>query len=485
MSHERVALQATAKPRFSIKQHMTNDLNAIIDHLDHDHDNAVRRLCDLLAIPSVSTDPAYAPQVRQAASWVSAQLEELGLITDVIEAGGHPAIVARSPSAMVQNPDAPRILFYGHYDVQPPDPLDLWTTPAFEPTIRDGKVYARGACDDKGQVMMFIEALRAYRQTGRKLPCPVTLLIEGEEECGSVTLPNVLKQHADLLKADLCVVSDTAMWEGSEGPTPAITYALRGLIYFDVKLFGPSRDLHSGVYGGTLANPATLLARTLGRLFDENNRITIPGFYDDVAAVTDDERAQWQRLNFSEEKFLGEIGVKPFGEKGFNTLERRWARPSCDVNGLYGGYMGKGAKTVIPAFAGAKVSFRIPANMNARKVAASFEAWIKSQDVGGCRWELENHGEAYPVAAPTDSPFVAAAMKAVEAVEGRPPALVRDGATIPVVADFKAKLGLDTLLIGFGLNSDSIHSPNEHFGLDRFLLGAKCHAALLTQIGMA
>ncbi len=462
---------------------MTTELQPLLDHLDADHHHAVQRMCDLLAIPSVSTDPAYAADVRKAASWVSDDLKQLKLDVDVIEAGGHPVVVARSTNAIVENINAPRVLFYGHYDVQPPDPLNLWTTPAFEPTIRDGKVYARGACDDKGQVMMFVEAMRAYLETGRKLPCHVTLLIEGEEECGSVTLPKVLEQHAELLKADLCVVSDTSMWEGVDGPAPAITYALRGLVYYDLKLHGPSRDLHSGVYGGTLANPATLLARTLGKLFDDNNRVTIPGFYDDVAPPEDSERAAWKQLGFDESQYLGDVGAKPFGEAGYSTLERRWARPSCDVNGLYGGYMGEGAKTVIPAFAGAKVSFRIPANMDPKKVAASFEKWINDQDVGDCRWELHHHGEAHPVATPTDSPWVDAASRAIKQVTGKPPVLVREGATIPVVADFKTQLGLDTLLIGFGLNSDSIHSPNEHFGLDRFLLGCKCHAALLASLG--
>lgn len=462
---------------------MTTELNSLLDHLDADHDHAVKRMCDLLAIPSVSTDPAFAADVRKAASHMAQDFEEMRLETHILEGGGHPVVVARTTNAIVENPDAPRVLFYGHYDVQPPDPLELWSTPAFEPTIRDGKVYARGACDDKGQVMMFVEAMRAYLATGRKLPCHVTLMIEGEEECGSVTLPKVLSEHAELLKADLCVVSDTSMWEGKQGPAPAITYALRGLVYYDLKLHGPSRDLHSGVYGGTLPNPATLLARVLGKLFDDDNRVTIPGFYDDVATLTDEERATWETLGFDEDQYLGDVGAKPFGEKGFSTLERRWARPSCDVNGLYGGYMGEGAKTVIPSFAGAKVSFRIPANMDPRKLAQNFESWVKSHDVGNCRWELENHGEAYPVATPTDSPWVDAASKAIEQVTGKPPVLVREGATIPVVADFKTELGLDTLLIGFGLNSDAIHSPNEHFGLDRFLLGCKCHAALLASLG--
>ena len=464
---------------------MTDTLQPILDHLDNDHDNAVQRMINLLAIPSVSTDPAYTPAVQKAASWVAGVCGQLGLETHVLEGGGHPAILARTTESAVENPDAPHILFYGHYDVQPPDPIELWTTPPFDPSVRDGKVYARGASDDKGQVLCFIEALRAYQATGRKLPCPVTLLIEGEEECGSVTLPTVLEKHKDLLKADICVVSDTAMWQGKHGITPCITYALRGLVYFDIKLFGPSRDLHSGVYGGVLANPANLLSRVLGKLFFDDNRVAIPGFYDQVDVLSKEERASWEALGFDEEQYLGSVGAQPFGESGYSTLERRWARPSCDINGLYGGYMGEGAKTVIPTFAGAKVSFRIPASMDPKKLAADFEEWVRGHDVGGCRWEIENHGEAYPVAAPTDSPFVTAASEAIQSVVGKPPVLVREGATIPVVADFKTKLGIDTLLIGFGLNSDNIHSPDEHFGLDRFLLGCKCHAALLAEMGSA
>jgi len=307
----------------------------------------------------------------------------------------------------------------------------------------------------------------------------VTVMIEGEEECGSVGLPGFLEERQDDLKADIVVVSDTTMWDAN---TPAITYAMRGLIYFDLKLFGPSRDLHSGVYGGTLANPATLLPRVLARLLDNNNQVTIPGFYDDVAPLDDEERARWAKLGFKDEDFLGTVGSTAFGEEGYATLERRWARPSCDVNGLYGGYMGEGAKTVIPSFAGAKVSFRIPAAMDPVKTAEQFTDWIESQDVGGCTWKIEQHGQAYPVAVSIDSPYIAAAGRAIEQAKGRPPVLVRDGATIPIIADFKQRLGLDTLLIGFGLNEDGIHSPNECFGLDRFALGCKTHALLLEQV---
>jgi acetylornithine deacetylase/succinyl-diaminopimelate desuccinylase-like protein len=304
-------------------------------------------------------------------------------------------------------------------------------------------------------------------------------MIEGEEECGSVALPGFLKERHEQLKADIVVVSDTTMWDKD---TPAITYAMRGLVYFDIKLHGPNRDLHSGVYGGSLANPATMLTRVLGGLFGEDNRVTIPGFYDDVAPLDEEETDRWSVLNFKDSDFLGPLGSKPFGEAGYATLERRWARPSCDVNGMYGGYMGEGAKTVIPSFAGAKVSFRIPANMDPVKVAKQFTDWLHEQETGGCRWEVTQHGKAYPVAVSIDSPYIAAAGRAIEQAKGRPPVLVRDGATIPIIADFKQKLGLDTLLIGFGLNDDSIHSPNERFALDRFKLGCRTHALLLEQM---
>jgi acetylornithine deacetylase/succinyl-diaminopimelate desuccinylase-like protein len=451
----------------------------VIQQLRDQQSQAQQRLCDFLRIASVSTDSAYAPQITQAARWVDDHLRQSGFEPAIMETEGHPVVVARSSDEQVADPSGPRMLFYGHYDVQPPDPIEQWTTPPFEPTIRNGAVYARGAVDDKGQVMCMLEALRAYKQCGLKLPGPITVMIEGEEECGSVHLGAFIKEHWELLAADVVIVSDTSMWTGADGAVPAITYALRGLVYFDIQLHGPNRDLHSGVYGGTLANPATILTRVLGELFDKNNRITIPGFYDDVAPVSDDEQQRWGELGFRDEHFLGKVDAGSFGEAGFDTLQRRWARPACDVNGLYGGYQGEGAKTVIPCFAGAKVSFRIPANMKPNKVADQFEQWLGGREIGDCCWRITCHGQAAPVATPLDSPFMVAASDAIESIAGRPPVLVREGATIPVVADFKSILGLDTLLIGFGLDSDQLHAPDEHFGLDRLLLGSQTHVSLL------
>jgi acetylornithine deacetylase/succinyl-diaminopimelate desuccinylase-like protein len=455
-------------------------LQNVLNRVEANQSAAVDRLMDYLTIPSVSTDPQYAPHCREAADWTAAQLRECGLAVTVHDTPGHPIVLARSDAA---GPSAPRVLFYGHYDVQPPDPLDLWITPPFQPTIREGRLYARGASDDKGQVMCFIEALRAWKESGTPLPVNVTVLIEGEEECSSVSLESFLPAHRHELAADIALVSDTSMWQHGE---PAITYALRGLLYFDVQLHGPSRDLHSGVYGGTIANPATQLVLTLGQLFDANHHVTIPGFYDDVLPVSPQEKHRWDALNFNESSYARSIGLSAVhGEAGFTTLERRWARPACDINGLYGGYMGKGAKTVIPSFAGAKVSFRLAPDQDPAKIEAAFRKFLADRTPPGCRWQIESFGGARAVIVPIDSPWIAPAARAVEIGCGKRPVLVREGATIPVVADFKHQLNLDTLLIGFGLNDDNLHSPNEKFDLINFRMGCLTHAALLHELAVA
>ncbi len=473
---------------------MTDQLDPVLTHAEGATKASQQRLIDFLSIPSVGTDPAHKQDVAAAAEWVAQQLRDVGLQPQIVAAGGHPSVIARTTDADVADPGAhpgagaPRVLFYGHHDVQPADPLELWTSGPFEPVVRNGAVYARGSSDDKGQVLCFLEALRAWRAVGNgKLPCHVTVLIEGEEEIGSPTLEQIIHDHRSLLDdADIAVISDTTMWTTSEGENlPAITYGMRGLVYLDLELHGPSRDLHSGVYGGSLANPATMLARVLGQLWDDDNRITVPGIYDDVDPLTPEEARAWEQLGFRDADFLGAIGVEPFGEANCDTLTRRWARPALDVNGLRGGFQGHGAKTVIASSAGAKLSMRIPPSMDPHKTADALVAWLESQDVGGCRWQITRHGEAWPVKVPLDSPWMAAATSAIRRVAGRPPVLVRDGATIPVVADMKRILDLDTLLIGFGLHSDQIHSPDEHFGLDRFALGIQTHAAVLQAVAQA
>ena len=455
-------------------------LEAVLKHLADHTDDALARLEELLAIPSISTDPAYAEHIQRGAEWVARALRNVGLDADLHATDGHPIVIGRSRVKQA----GPHVLFYGHYDVQPPDPLDAWTSPPFEPTIRDGNLYARGASDDKGPICCFIEALGAYHAVNGGPPVNVTVLIEGEEEGGSINTSRFVARHKHELVEDpadsIVLISDTTMWNAE---TMSITYGLRGMLYMDVQLHGPSRDLHSGIYGGILANPANILVGVLGGLFDEANRVTIPGFYDDVAPLADAERQRWAALGFDDRKYLADVGVEqPYGEAGYETLERKWVRPACDVNGLYGGYGGEGAKTVIPASAGAKVSFRLAPNQAPEKIVAAFRQWLESHDTGGCRWQIDELGRAHPVVVPTDSPQLAATCRAIEALTGRQPALVREGATIPVVADFKNALGVDSLLVGFGLESDCIHSPNEKFALDRFRLGCRTHAAILAEL---
>ena len=466
-------------------------LDKVLHQIDSDRANALDRLKDVLTIPSISADPAFAGHVKRGAEWIANALRECGLDAVIHPTAGHPIVLARTRAEDVRA-DAPRVLFYGHYDVQPADPLNLWVTPPFEPTIRDGKIYARGAVDDKGQVCCFLESLRAWRTvlrtTGGKFPAHVTVLIEGEEEFGSKNLRPFLEAHLAELAApahDFVLISDTNLWELPDGTAiPSITYGLRGLQYFDIQLHGPSRDLHSGMYGGTLANPATILVQVLGKLFDKKHRVAIPGFYDDVAKLTPAERKQWKKLGFDEKHFLGEIGVKvPFGEAGYSTLERKWARPSCDINGIYGGYSGAGAKTVIPSFAGAKLSCRLAPNQSAERIGKLIREWLESQDVHGCTWKIEDLHGADPVLVATDSPYIRAASKACEITANRKPVLVREGATIPVCIDFKKLLGLDSVLLGFGRNDDCIHSPNEKFNLDCFDLGCRTHAAMMWELG--
>jgi acetylornithine deacetylase/succinyl-diaminopimelate desuccinylase-like protein len=454
--------------------------SAALEAADADRQQAEERLERFLAIPSVSTDPSYEPQVHEAAAWLRDTLADLGLEAEIRPTDGHPAVLAFTAAGDAPA-DAPRVLFYGHYDVQPPDPLEHWRSPPFEPTVRDGSVFARGAADDKGQVAAFLEALRAWRRAGDQLPVHLTVLIEGEEEVGSRNLPAFLQRHREELVDDVGLISDTAMWDRQ---TVAITYGLRGLLYYDLQLHNANRDLHSGLYGGILANPATLMGRVLGALFDEDNRVTVSGFYDDVAPLSEEEQARWAALDVEPVRdVLGPLGVDtPYGEAGFSTLARRWARPACDVNGLYGGYEGEGAKTVIPSYAGAKVSFRLAPDQDPDRIAQRFTEWLQARDVGGCRWQITEHGRAEPVRLALDSPWIAAAQRACRAATGREAVLMREGATIPVVAALKNTLNMEPLLMGFALASDQIHAPDEHFGLDRFALATRTHVELLASL---
>lgn len=421
-------------------------------------------LSEFLRIPSISADPAYADDVRRAADWLADHLRTVGFPTvEVRETGGHPAVYAEDLSA---GPDTPTVLLYGHYDVQPPDPLDLWTSPPFEPVVRDGKLYARGSADDKGQVMMHVKAAEAYYQTGTALPVNLKLLIEGEEEVGSKHLAPYVEQHKDELACDVIVISDTAMF--GQG-IPSVTVGLRGLAYVQVNLTGPDRDLHSGVYGGGVENPANALAAMIAALHDDQHRVTVEGFYDGIVPLKDEERAAWAELPFDEAAWLGEIGLKKgLTEQGYSILEATTARPTLDVNGMGSGYQGEGSKTVLPSRAFAKISCRLVPGQDPKDIAQKLRRHFEQHLPETMTMDFQELHGGQPVLMDTDQPAMTAAMDALQETYGREAYFMREGGSIPVVADLKRILGVDALLLGFGLTGDSIHSPDEHFGLDRY-----------------
>jgi acetylornithine deacetylase/succinyl-diaminopimelate desuccinylase-like protein len=392
-----------------------------------------------------------------------------------------PAVVAHHPGPGGSN--APHVLYYGHYDVQPAEPLELWQSPPFEPAVveaaRGRRIVARGAVDDKGQTMTFIEAFRAWQQVHGTLPIRATVFLEGEEESGSPSLEGFLAAHRDELAADVCVLSDTNMWDVD---TPAICTMLRGLLYVELIVRGPSRDLHSGLFGGAVPNPLNILTEILGRLHDQDGRVTLPGFYDQVATM-DDLARTWQDLDFDEAGFFAGIGLSgPAGEAGRSTLERLWSRPTCDLNGLLGGYTGPGAKTVIPATASAKLSFRLVPDQDPVAVLASFRAFVETRLPAGCSFEILEHGASPGIRVTTDSPHLQAATRALGRVFERPPVLVGMGGSVPAVGAIKRLLGMDSIMMGFGLDDDCIHSPNEKFELRCFRGGMRAHAAFLAEL---
>lgn len=429
-------------------------------------------LCELLRIPSVSADPAHAAEVRLAAGWLVERLKKLGLAVEQIETDGYPLIYAESPPV----PGAPVVLVYGHYDVQPADPLELWHSPPFEPTVRDGNLYARGATDDKGQMFTHIASVEALLATEGTLPVQVKYLIEGEEEVGSEHLEQFLATNQEKLACDCVVISDTSQFAPEQ---PAITYGLRGILCFELHLIGPKQDLHSGSFGGAVTNPCNALATVLARLIDSEGRIQIPGFYDDVIPLTAAEREQFAALPFSDEQFKEQLGVDALtGEAGYTTLERRWARPTCDVNGIWGGYQGEGPKTVLPAKAGAKFSFRLVPNQDPQKITAGVRQFVAENMPSGIKWELREFHGAPGVVVSLDSPYIEAAARAIEHGFERRPVMIREGGSIPIVTQFSQQLGADVLLLGWGQNDDNAHSPNEKFSLADFHRGIKASAHL-------
>jgi acetylornithine deacetylase/succinyl-diaminopimelate desuccinylase-like protein len=459
------------------------DVKPVLARIEQDFDAALSRYLAFLRIPSISTDPAFKDGVRRAGAWLENEFRALGFDVTLHDTEGHPILLAGHEAA---TPDAPHLLYYGHYDVQPPEPLELWESPPFEPAIVDGphgkRVVARGAVDDKGQVMTFLEAFRAWKAVHGSFPIRLTVLIEGEEESGSNSLPGFLAEHAaKLRRASAAIVTDTNSWDIG---TPAITYRLRGLVYVEVTLEGPTRDLHSGLYGGAVVNPINALTGILGQLHDEKGRIQIPGFYDGVAELSAEERKAWAALPFDEAGFLGEIGLAhSTGEAGYSTLERLWARPTCDLNGIWGGYIGPGSKTVIASRASAKLSFRTVPNQNPAKILKGLAEFLEMRRPPDCRWGIQEFGASGGIMVPVSGPFMQAAREGLEDIYKKPAAMIGSGGSIPVVGQMQKQLGLDSILVGFGLSDDCIHSPNEKFELKCLKNGIMSHAAILARLG--
>ena len=456
----------------------------IDNYIEENRDQFEKQLFAWLKMSSISTDSAFAEDVRRTADWLEKKLIALGLQTECIETSGHPIIYAESPKI----DGAPTVLVYGHYDVQPPDPLDEWLTPPFEPDVRDGKVYARGATDDKGQMLTHVFSTEAWMKTKGQLPVQLKFLIEGEEECGSGGLKEFLAGAYDgdgpriteRLKSDICVISDSSQY----GPgQPAITYGLKGITYFELRLKGPSQDLHSGAFGGSVMNPANAITRMLSALVNDDGQVQIPGFYNDVIPVSDQERSQFERLNFDDSEYMKQLGLSElFGEKGYSTLERRWARPTCDINGLWSGYQGEGAKTVLPARAGAKFSFRLVPNQDPAQIHQALQAYLESICPPGIEMELEAIHGAPGFVLPLESPYMDAASAAIEQGFGQKPVFIRSGGSIPVVIYIKELIGVDTLLLGWGQDDDNTHSPNEKFELADFHRGIRASSHLWEEL---
>ncbi len=457
-------------------------LEKVLAKIDANLDSALGRLFKLIEIKSISTDPAYAGDCAAAAQWLVDDLRRIGFDASVRPTQGHPMVVAQGKAA---RPDVPHVLFYGHYDVQPPDPLELWETSPFEPRLADfetGKqIVGRGVADDKGQLMTFVEACRAFKETG-DLPCDVTILLEGEEETGSPSLPAFLAANKDELKADLALVCDTGMWDRA---TPAITTMLRGLVLEEVVIHGASRDLHSGIFGGAAINPIRVLARIISDLHDEHGRVALPGFYDGVSELPEAVAAQWRDLHAHESDFLNAVGLSvPAGEEGRSVLEMVWSRPTCDVNGILGGYTGKGSKTILPAQASAKFSFRLVGAQDPAKIAECFRAFVRKRLPADCRAEFQSHGASPALQLSFSSEALSRAGRALLAEWGKEPVLAGCGGSIPIIGAFKNDLGMDSLMIGFGLEDDRVHSPNEKYELSSFHKGARSWARVLNALAL-
>jgi len=440
-------------------------MEKVQEYISANKDRFLSELLNLLRIPSVSADSKYKNDVQKAAEFIKQSLIDAGADkVEVCPTKGHPIVYGEK----IIDPKAPTVLVYGHYDVQPADPVDLWHSPPFEPVIKDGKIYARGSCDDKGQVFMHIKAFESMMKH-QSLACNVKFLIEGEEEVGSVNLGEFVKNNKERLKADVILISDTSMIAND---TPSITVGLRGLSYVEVEVTGPNRDLHSGVYGGAVANPIQILCEMIASMKDKNNHITIPGFYDDVLELSKEERAEMAKAPFDLDTYKTDLKIDDVhGETGYTTHERTAIRPTFELNGIWGGYTGEGAKTVLPSKAYAKISMRLVPNQKSDKITGLFEEYFKKVAPKSVKVKVTPHHGGEPVVTPTDSIAYKAASMAMETAFGKKPIPTREGGSIPIVALFERELGLKSVLLGFGLNSDDIHSPNEHYGIFNFMKG--------------
>jgi acetylornithine deacetylase/succinyl-diaminopimelate desuccinylase-like protein len=456
-------------------------IDDVLSAIDSSQKTALDRLFAFLSIPSISALPAHFPDCERAADWLVTELSDLGFEASKRPTAGRPMVVGRIAAA---RREAPSALFYGHYDVQPVDPLNLWRTPPFEPKLEAGphgeEIVARGASDDKGQLMTFLEACRAFKQFGAP-PCHITALFEGEEETGSPSLPAFLAENAKELKADVALVCDTGMWDRA---TPAITVALRGIVGEEVVLTGANRDLHSGLYGGLAVNPIHVLSKILGELHDDTGSVAIPGFYDGVEELPQEIADQWHELNFDSVAFLRDVGLTtPAGERDRSPLESLWSRPTCEVNGIVGGYTGEGTKTVLPAKASAKITCRLVSKQNPERIAEAFRAFVTSRLPPDVKAEFISHQGSPAISLPIKNQALRIARRALEVEWEKPAALVGSGGSIPIVGSFKRELNLDSLLVGFALDDDRIHSPNEKYDRTSFHKGARSWARILAAIG--
>jgi acetylornithine deacetylase/succinyl-diaminopimelate desuccinylase-like protein len=452
-------------------------MDKVIDFINVNREKYLDELKALLAIPSISALPDHADDVKRCAAWCADEMRRIGLENvHLIDTPGFPVVYGDWLGA----PGAPTILFYGHYDVQPVDPLDLWESPPFEATIRDGEIYARGSADDKGQVFMHLKAVEAHLTQNGRLPVNMKLILEGEEEVGSVHLDDFIRAHKSELAADLVVISDTSMFDRG---VPSICYGLRGLVYCQIDLRGSKGDLHSGVFGGAVANPSFVLAQMIAQMKDRSGRIRIPGFYDDVRPMEEAERQAWAQLPFNEKKYRKEFGIpRLFGETGFTTLQRTWARPTLEVNGLLAGFTGEGAKTVLPALAMAKISMRLVPDQDPGKIADLFEAYVRKITPKTVELKLTRMHGGKPWMTSFDNPFVQAAGRAIERGFGRKPIFTREGGSIPVVSTFQEELGLPSVLFGVGLPDENAHAPNEKLDVSNFHNGIIASAYLYEEI---